>query len=102
MIRKANMFLFVFLSPFIPAASFPTALLFSEMVHSINLNAYHIESDLFFSYTLFTGSCQSRVQKRGGMFMAAYMITYDLNATGQKYDEVIQAIKDSSTGAWCN
>lgn len=33
--------------------------------------------------------------------MAAYMITYDLNATGQKYDEVIQAIKDSSTGAWC-
>lgn len=34
--------------------------------------------------------------------MSAYMITYDLNATGQKYDEVIQAIKDSSTGAWCS
>lgn len=33
--------------------------------------------------------------------MAAYMITYDLNSTGQKYEEVIQAIKDSSTGAWC-
>ena len=28
--------------------------------------------------------------------MSAYMITYDLNATGQKYDEVIQAIKDSN------
>lgn len=33
--------------------------------------------------------------------MAVYMITYDLNSTGQKYDEVIKAIKDSSTGAWC-
>lgn len=33
--------------------------------------------------------------------MAAYFITYDLNSTGQKYDEVIKAIKDSSTGAWC-
>ncbi|HBC2029006.1 TPA: hypothetical protein I9Z65_000521 [Clostridium perfringens] len=33
--------------------------------------------------------------------MAAYMITYDLNSKGQKYDEVIKAIKDSSTGAWC-
>lgn len=31
--------------------------------------------------------------------MAAYMITYDLNSKGQKYDEVIKAIKDSSTGA---
>jgi hypothetical protein len=29
------------------------------------------------------------------------MITYDLNSTGQKYEEVIKAIKDSSTGAWC-
>jgi hypothetical protein len=28
------------------------------------------------------------------------MITYDLNAEGQKYDKVIQAIKDSSD-AWC-
>lgn len=28
--------------------------------------------------------------------MAVYMITYDLNATGQKYEHVIQAIKDSS------
>lgn len=34
--------------------------------------------------------------------MAVYMITYDLNSTGQKYDEVIKAIKDSSTGAWCS
>ncbi len=34
--------------------------------------------------------------------MAAYMITYDLNSSGQKYDKVIQAIKDSSTGAWCS
>lgn len=33
--------------------------------------------------------------------MAAYMITYDLNSTGQKYQDVIQAIKDASTGAWC-
>lgn len=33
--------------------------------------------------------------------MAAYMITYDLNSTGQKYSDVIQAIKDASTGAWC-
>lgn len=33
--------------------------------------------------------------------MAAYIITYDLNSTGQKYEEVIQAIKDASTGAWC-
>jgi hypothetical protein len=32
--------------------------------------------------------------------LAAYMITYDLNAEGQKYDKVIQAIKDSSD-AWC-
>lgn len=32
--------------------------------------------------------------------MAAYMITYDLNSPGQKYDEVIQAIKDSSL-MWC-
>lgn len=32
--------------------------------------------------------------------MPAYMITYDLNSPGQKYEEVIQAIKDSST-AWC-
>ena len=33
--------------------------------------------------------------------MPAYMITYDLNSTGQKYDEVIKAIKDSSS-AWCS
>lgn len=32
--------------------------------------------------------------------MAAYMITYDLNSTGQKYDEVIKAIKDCSS-YWC-
>lgn len=29
-----------------------------------------------------------------------YLITYDLNKEGQKYEEVIQAIKDASTGAW--
>lgn len=33
--------------------------------------------------------------------MATYLITYDLNKTGQKYDDVIKAIKDASTGAWC-
>ena len=30
------------------------------------------------------------------------MITYDLNATGQRYEEVIQAIKKCSTGKWCS
>lgn len=34
--------------------------------------------------------------------MAVYMITYDLNSTGQNYDEVIEAIKDASTGVWCS
>lgn len=35
--------------------------------------------------------------------MAAYMITYDLNSTGQKYDQVIQAIKNSSlNSSWCS
>ena len=33
--------------------------------------------------------------------MAVYMITYDLNSEGQNYDDVIKAIKDASTGAWC-
>lgn len=33
--------------------------------------------------------------------MAAYMITYDLNSEGQNYSKVIDAIKSSSTGAWC-
>ena len=33
--------------------------------------------------------------------MAVYMITYDLNSEGQNYDDVINAIKDASTGAWC-
>lgn len=33
--------------------------------------------------------------------MAAYMVTYDLNGPSKKYDEVIEAIKNSSTGAWC-
>lgn len=32
--------------------------------------------------------------------MSAYMITYDLNSKGQKYDEVINAIKNSSS-YWC-
>ncbi len=31
-----------------------------------------------------------------------YLITYDLNNPGQNYDDVIQAIKDASTGAWCS
>jgi len=30
-----------------------------------------------------------------------YMITYDLNSQGQNYNNVIKAIKDSSTGVWC-
>ena len=30
-----------------------------------------------------------------------YMITYDLNKEGQDYENVIQAIKDASTGVWC-
>lgn len=30
-----------------------------------------------------------------------YMITYDLNAPTQNYNDVIQAIKDASTGVWC-
>ena len=30
-----------------------------------------------------------------------YMITYDLNKQGQDYENVIQAIKDASTGVWC-
>lgn len=31
-----------------------------------------------------------------------YMITYDLNKQGQDYENVIQAIKDASTGVWCS
>lgn len=31
-----------------------------------------------------------------------YMITYDLNKTGQDYDNVIEAIKSASDGAWCS
>lgn len=34
--------------------------------------------------------------------MAVYMITYDLNKKGQDYENVIQAIKDASTGIWCS
>lgn len=30
-----------------------------------------------------------------------YLITYDLNRTGQDYDNVIQAIKNASDGRWC-
>jgi hypothetical protein len=33
--------------------------------------------------------------------VAAYMITYDLNAAGQNYSKVIDAIKDSAS-AWCS
>lgn len=33
----------------------------------------------------------------------AYIITYDLNAKGQKYDKLIKAIKEEvSTGVWCS
>lgn len=31
-----------------------------------------------------------------------YMITYDLNKSGQKYEDVIKAIKSASTGVWCS
>ena len=30
-----------------------------------------------------------------------YMITYDLNSTGQRYSELISAIKKTSNGCWC-
>lgn len=30
-----------------------------------------------------------------------YMITYDLNSTGQRYNELISAIKKASSGCWC-
>ena len=30
-----------------------------------------------------------------------YMITYDLNSTGQRYNELISAIKKASNGCWC-
>jgi len=30
-----------------------------------------------------------------------YMITYDLNSTGQRYSELISAIKEASNGCWC-
>ena len=30
-----------------------------------------------------------------------YMITYDLNSTGQRYNELISAIKGASNGCWC-
>ena len=29
-----------------------------------------------------------------------YLVTYDLNKTGQDYDSVYKAIKDASTGVW--
>ena len=29
-----------------------------------------------------------------------YMITYDLNSTGQRYNELINAIKKASNGCW--
>lgn len=33
----------------------------------------------------------------------AYMLTYDLNNPGQKYDDVIRVIKEEiSNGVWCN
>ena len=33
--------------------------------------------------------------------MSAFVVTYDLNAAGQNYEKVIQAIKDSSV-SWCS
>lgn len=30
-----------------------------------------------------------------------YIITYDLNSTGQRYNELISAIKKASNGCWC-
>ena len=33
--------------------------------------------------------------------MAVFMITYDLNNSGKNYEDVIKAIKEASTGAWC-
>ena len=30
-----------------------------------------------------------------------YMITYDLNSAGQRYNELISAIKKASNGCWC-
>lgn len=33
--------------------------------------------------------------------MAVYLITYDLNSSGQKYEDVIKSIKDSSS-SWCS
>ena len=38
---------------------------------------------------------------KGGNYMVCF-ITYDLNERGQDYDNVIKAIKDSSTGVWCS
>lgn len=31
-----------------------------------------------------------------------YLITYDLNKQGQDYENVINAIKEASTGVWCS
>lgn len=31
-----------------------------------------------------------------------YLVTYDLNKTGQDYENVIAAIKSASTGVWCS
>ncbi len=31
-----------------------------------------------------------------------YMITYDLNKSGKDYNDVFEAIKTASTGAWCH
>lgn len=34
--------------------------------------------------------------------MAVYLITYDLNKSGQDYENVIDQIKKASTGSWCS
>lgn len=31
-----------------------------------------------------------------------YLVTYDLKKQGQDYDNVIEAIKNASTGVWCS
>lgn len=31
-----------------------------------------------------------------------YLITYDLNSPGQKYDDIIKIIKEDCAGAWCS
>jgi hypothetical protein len=43
----------------------------------------------------------AKIFPKGGEIMI-YFVTYDLNNPGQNYENVIQAIKDASTGVWCS